>query len=168
LPRQDEVQGQSYYFVTSQEFKNKIQHGAFFEWEETHGNYYGTTNDALNAVVESGFSPLLIIDVRGALSFKTKYPNNSVLIFLSPSNSDVLDERLISRGDDKNERQVRLASAQREYTCLVEASDQFDYLVINDNIQTAVDNIKNIVKSEKMRAKRIDRTFLENLGPKEK
>ena len=107
-PRAGEVTGLDYHFVARGDFEAKIKRGELFEWEEVHGNLYGTLKSAVQDSIDNGLDLLLDIDIRGALNFKKHYSANTCLIFLVPPSYSVLIERLNARGamsaEDKAKR----------------------------------------------------------------
>jgi guanylate kinase len=140
-PRNGEVHGEDYYFLSESEFKEKIQNGAFIEWARVHGAYYGTLRDALERSLNEGKTVLLDIDVQGGIQIKSRIPD-SVLIFLYPPAFDVLRDRLIKRGTDSPDSiKRRLEVAKSE----IEVGNQYDYHVINSNIKETVREVITII-----------------------
>ena len=158
--RHGEVQGKSYHFFSREEFVKKIEAGDFFEWEETHGNLYGTLRGSLIDGINSGRDLLFQIDIRGALNFKRSFPHNTVTVFIIPPSFAALKERLSGRGTtDPEELSRRFATARSEYKALQELSEQqgqIDYLVVNRELDTAYEEIKAVVVSERARYHRMD------------
>lgn len=159
-PRTGEVPGDSYHFVSRDSFMEMVASGAFFEWEETHGNCYGTTYAALQAVTKVGKSPLLIVDIRGALSFKKRFPAETVIVFLTPSSSEHLLNRLRGRGDTEEQCNVRMATAAREYAMFIESQQEIEYVVINDVLEDAVASVEAILRAEECRTVRLSEVAL--------
>lgn len=158
--RLGEVQGKSYHFFSRDEFKRKIDAGDFFEWEENHGNLYGTLRSTLIDGINSGRDLLFQIDIRGALNFKRTFPNNTVAVFIIPPSFDALKSRLTNRGTvDPVEVARRFDTARSEYSALVELYEQpgqIDYLIVNHELDTAYQEIKSVVVSERARYHRMD------------
>lgn len=159
-PRPQEVQGESYHFVSREDFQRRHERGDFFESEEIHGNLYGTLKSSLLDGVETGQDLLLQIDVKGAVNFKQAFPQHAVAIFLMPPSSAALYERLAGRGtSDPHEVQRRLRTAQSEYAELLRLSAQpgvIDYLVLNRDLALAYDQVRSIVVAERARYHRIE------------
>ncbi len=166
-PRTGEVDGQDYFFVSVDEFNERVARGDFFEWEEVHGNYYGTLNDTLRQAVENGRDLLLVIEIRGALNVKKHFPSDTFITFLAPPSFDVLRSRMQARGG-LNERQiaVRLDTARSEYRKMCEVVLQpgvaaVDYLVVNDDLKEACAAVAKILDVERSRISRFDRADLQ-------
>ena len=149
-PRRDnETDGVEYFFISEDEFKNRVDKNEFVEWEKFYDYYYGTFKRFINDNINSGKSVLLEIDVKGALSIKRIYPE-SHLIFIMPPSYDELIQRLRNRQTEtEGDFQKRIERAKMELS----HKDQFDYIVINDKLENAVeetsDLIKKIVNKEK-------------------
>jgi guanylate kinase len=141
--RGSEVDGKDYFFLTKKDFEEKIARGELVEYELIYGDYYGT----LKSVVEGALAkrrPLLFdIDVNGALTIKSKYPNNATLIFIQPPSLEVLRDRLLKRStEDKTSVARRLERASME----LEKGKRFDHRVVNDDLERAVREVDKIVK----------------------
>lgn len=156
-PRLGEKQAEAYHFVSAEEFSKRIAAAAFFEWEQVHGNYYGTELAQVQAVSRGEHDLLLVIDIKGALRFKTKLPAHSVLIFLVPPSSAELERRMRDRGEiDPTEIQTRLATWHAEAQ-IVRANlggAGVDYIVVNQDLEQSFDNLCVIVEAERARASR--------------
>ncbi len=145
--RPGEVDGKNYYFVSREQFRAMIQEEKLLEYAEYVGNYYGTPEAPLDAALEAGQDVLLDIEVQGALRVKARRSDAVLIFMLAPSFGDI-ERRLQGRGDTAPELiRERLLRAQWEYT----QAHQYDYLVINDNVDKAVDEIAAILKAEKCR-----------------
>ena len=143
LPRPGEVEGQSYYFVTHDRFQEMIRENAFVEYDEHMGNFYGTPKFQLDEKLEKG-SVLLDIEPVGALNVKTQCPD-AVLIFIAPPSPEELERRLRGRGDT-SEEQIRIRQDRVRWE--MEQSKKYDYIVINDQVETCVDKILAIIDGE--------------------
>ena len=142
-PRKGEKEGENYYFLSETEFKKMIDKKLFLEWAKFADNYYGTPLSSVREKIERGFIVLLEIEVEGAKQIKEKFPE-SLSIFLLPPNKDELEKRIRNRGTEKEESiKRRLARANYE----IEASDEFDFAVINHDISETVKNVIKIIKS---------------------
>jgi guanylate kinase len=160
-PRQNEVPGKSYHFVTREEFIAQRERGEFFEWEETHGNLYGTLRSSLENGIDEGRDLLFQIDIRGALTMKNSFPDNTVTIFLIPPSFDALRERIKGRGSiDSSEMVRRFSTAKGEYEALQklrEDKGKIDYLLVNRELEDTYGQVRSIVVAERARYHRLDR-----------
>ena len=134
-PRTGELHGRDYYFLTEPEFKRGIDEDAFVEWEMVYtGKYYGTLKDELERIWAEGRTPLVDIDVKGALAIQEQYPESSLSIFIKAPSLEVLRERLIMRGTESPQMlEERLAKAEYE---LMDA-EEFNLIIINDDLVKA-------------------------------
>lgn len=143
--RPHEVDGKHYFFIGLPDFEARKKSGEFAEWAEVHGNFYGTSKKNIETLLASGKHVLFAIDVQGALNLKTLYPDRALLIFIHPPSMAELQNRLIQRkGDTPEAIEKRLKNAYTE----VAWSQKFDYQITNDNLQTAYQQLKNIIRSE--------------------
>ncbi len=134
-PRHDEVDGEDYHFKTKEEFLVMIDKGEFAEWENVHENFYGTLKSKLNTSIKNQEIVLLELDVNGTTSIQELYPNNSYSIFIIPPSINQLRNRLKKRGSETDETiKKRLKRFNKE----MKYKDQFDTLLINDNIEVAI------------------------------
>ncbi|MCK4248568.1 MAG: guanylate kinase [Candidatus Omnitrophica bacterium] len=141
LPRSGEVDGQDYFFVDEQTFKDHIARDCFLEWALVFGTYYGTPRDKVMNLLSRGRDVILIIDVQGAGQVKEKCPE-AVLIFIMPPDMETLARRLKDRGTDTDEEIAkRLKIAEQEIACL----GDYDYKIINNDLETAVEELKGII-----------------------
>ena len=140
-PRDGEKEGENYYFLNEDEFKEMIEQNLFLEWAKFAGNYYGTPLSSVNEKIKKGFTVLLEIEVEGAKQIKEKF-HNSLSIFLLPPDKEELERRIRNRGTEKEEAiKKRLSRANYE----IAASNKFDFALTNYNIdETAVRIIKLI------------------------
>lgn len=149
-PRSGERDGEHYFFTTIDEFKRKIETGEFLEWAIVHGHYYGTPLKALESQLDLGRDVILTIDPQGALSVKRIYPAG-VFIFVVPPSWDVLMKRLYKRAtDDQKSVDIRVANARKEIAYL----GHYEYLVVNDDLETAVRHVSAIMMAEHMKTSR--------------
>jgi guanylate kinase len=162
-PRPSEVDGKDYYFVSRDEFERELVSGAFIEWEETHGNYYGTSFESLHSVVDPGLSPLLVIDIRGAMTLREKFPHDLISVFIIPPSKGVLKTRIEARGTSKEELKTRLDTAVREHLTLMENLEKIDYLVVNENLSESIGEVSAIYVAECSRAKRLNPDSLKSI-----
>ena len=144
-PRPGEQDGVHYYFLEKSDFENKIAQGAFLEHAQYVGNYDGTLEAPVNEKLEEGFDVILEIEVQGAMQIKQKRPD-AVLVFIAPPSFEELAARLRGRGtEDEAKVQKRLETAKGELA----QQDKFDYVVVNDTVDRAVDEIKGILASRR-------------------
>lgn len=144
-PRHGEKHGVHYYFLSRKEFSEHEQNDEFLEWEEFYnGTKYGTLRSVVENDLDKGYFVLLDIDVLGAKNVKKIYGDEALGIFLSPPSIDVLKNRLIARGtEDEESLQTRIARAEKEMVF----ADQFDVKIINDDLERAYSEIKEIVST---------------------
>lgn len=149
-PRVGEIEGENYFFKSIDEFQNMIKKNRLIEWVEYCKNYYGTPKEYIENCINDGFDVILEIEVEGALKVKEQYPD-CVLIFLIPPSFTELRRRLEKRATEKSEViNNRLNIAIEE----MKSSKYYDYIIINNNISKAANDILNLVKSEKLRVNR--------------
>ena len=140
-PRQGEREGIDYKFVTEDEFSQMIKRGEFAEWAEVHGNRYGTAVHTVNRALEDGKDYLFDIDYQGGAQIRRQWPDDSVLVFILPPSMAELERRLRRRATDTPEAiERRLAMATRE----LEHFGEYDFLVVNDNLETALKELSSI------------------------
>ncbi len=141
--RGTEKDGVDYYFISMEEFKERIRHNEFIEWEMVYeGKYYGTLKSELERIWNNGQVPILDIDVKGAIHVKQQYPDSSLSIFIEPPSVDVLQKRLQSRGTETNES---LAARVNKAAYEISFKDQFDKDIVNDDLDKACSQANKIV-----------------------
>ncbi len=142
-PREGEKEGDNYYFLNKEKFKEMIKKNLFLEWAQFAGNYYGTPLSSVNEKIKKGFTVLLEIEVEGAKQIKYKYPD-SLSIFLLPPNKAELERRIRNRGTEKEEAiQKRLLRANYE----ISESNEFDFALTNHNVDETAKRIIKIIRS---------------------
>ncbi|KAF5055474.1 Guanylate kinase [bioreactor metagenome] len=149
-PREGEEEGISYFFINEEDFIKRINNDEFLEYAKVYGNYYGTPKSEVFRQLEEGNDIILEIDIQGALQVKKNYPKG-VFIFILPPSLSELNKRIENRGTDSKE--VIMKRMQCAYDELNYAFE-YDYVVVNDEVETAVDKIKHIIFAEKNRAVR--------------
>jgi guanylate kinase len=149
-PRDGEQHGRDYYFRTAEEFRRGQQVGEFAESAEVHGHLYGTLRAEVEKVLASGRHVIMDIDVQGAKQFVTAFPE-SVLIFILPPSADVLIDRLKGRGTENAKSLIRRFRSAKEE---LKAIDLYQYIVVNDRIESAVAEIDSIIDTENSRRTR--------------
>jgi guanylate kinase len=146
LPRADEINGVHYYFISREEFANRIAKGEFLEYVELYGEYYGTSRVWMEERLKAGKHVILVIDTQGARQLKGKI--DAVSIFLSPPSAEELERRLRSRMTESDEVIARrLEWVQEE----MRAKNEYDYLIINDDLSTAYQALRSILIAEEHR-----------------
>lgn len=144
-PREGEIDGKSYFFKTKEEFEDMIREDAFIEYASYVGNYYGTPKSYVMDKLEKGQDVILEIEIQGALKVKEKYPE-AMLIFISTPNALSLKERLEGRKTENVDQiKARLKRAAEEASSM----EKYDYILINDNLNEAVDNLHQLIQSQK-------------------
>lgn len=149
-PRPGEENGREYYFLTKEEFEEKIKTDNLLEYVCFVGNYYGTLKSAVEEKLSAGEDVLLEIEVEGAMNVKKKFPD-SVLVFVVPPSFTELSNRLIGRGTESPEVvEKRLLRAREEFECI----NHYDYVLLNDSIEDAAERLYSILTAEKMKTER--------------
>lgn len=142
--RENETDGKDYFFISEEEFKKKIEAQEFIEWERFYDYYYGTLKSFVDDEIDSGKSVVLEVDVNGAINIKKNYPS-AVLIFIMPPSFEELKNRLINRSTEtESDLKKRIERAEYEFTY----KDKFDYVVINDKLEDAVNKVCEIIEKE--------------------
>ena len=150
-PRTGEVNGVNYWFLSKEEFQKMIAEDGLLEWAEVYGNYYGTPAQKVRDSLAEGKNILLEIDTQGAALVREKFPEG-VYIYILPPSLEELKRRIIGRGTDSPESiERRLSCARKEMGC---ASEQYDYLVLNDEVELAVERVETIIEAEQYQIKR--------------
>ena len=150
--RNYETDGKEYYFVSNEEFEEKIKRDEFLEYTSYNGNYYGTLKSELVDNLKNGKNVILEIEIEGALNVKKLVPE-AIFIFILPPTMKELLKRLRNRGTEDDEKIVsRFKTAYRE----INEISKYNYVVVNDELSEAVQNIEAILKSEKLRVDRIE------------
>lgn len=158
-PRKGERNGIDYYFVTKEEFEEKIKKNGFLEYATVHhGNYYGTPKDKIEEKLEEGRDVILEIDIQGALKVQEEAPD-ALFIFIVPPTMDTLKERLIKRNTEDEEKILeRFKKAYIE----INEIQKYNYVVVNDRVDVATNKVDAIITAEKCRVARIEEVDLEN------
>jgi guanylate kinase len=149
--RTGEQDGVDYNFITRQQFEDMVREGQFLEWADVFGNYYGTAAADTDALLAHGEDVVLVIDVQGARQVRSR-GIETIGIFVLPSSAAVLEQRLRGRSKDSEEqigRRLQVAGVE------VDEYAQYEYVVINDQIETAVGRLQAIVGAERARVKRM-------------
>lgn len=144
-PRAGEVHGKDYYFFTADEFRKKAENGEFLEWEEVYKNqFYGTLKSEVERLRNEGKNVIFDIDVVGGVNVKNYYADDALSIFVKAPSVEELKKRLQGRGTENDESlKKRLDKAEHEMTF----ADKFDVVIINDDLETAVEKTKAVIES---------------------
>ena len=158
--RPGETEGVDYYFITRDEFEKKIEENYFLEYAKVrYGEYFGTPKKELEELLQKGLDVILEIDVEGAAKVKELFPE-TILIFIMAPTMEELKRRIIARGAEKQIEQV-IDRFQRAYQEINEMK-KYNYIVINDEVESAVDKVNAILVSEKCRVDRIEELSIQN------
>ena len=142
-PRPGETDGKDYFFVSREKFEDMIEKNQLLEYNDYLGNYYGTPRTYAEQKINEGCDVLLEIEMNGGLQVLNNYPD-AVLIFVTPSNAEELRNRLEKRGTETDEQiRNRLMQAVRECSMM----PKYDYILVNDNLEEAVETLHNIIRS---------------------
>ncbi len=148
--RDHEVDGVDYHFLSEADFRAMIEADELVEWAEVHGHLYGTSREALQAAREEGRFLILDVDVQGAMQMRDRVPD-AVLVFVLPPSADALVERLTERGTEGEDNVTqRIENARGE----LEQASRFDYIVVNENLDHAINDVRSIVLAEGRRTDR--------------
>ena len=141
-PRDGEIDGKDYFFLSEEEFKNKIANDEFYEYAEVHGNYYGTLKKTVEDNLNRGLNVILEIDVQGALIAKEK-KKDAILVFFRTKDMEVLEKRLRDRNTDSEEViQTRLKNAETE----LKYENKYNYTIVNENLENSIQELIDIIE----------------------
>lgn len=147
-PREGEQNGREYFFISRQDFENRIANNQFLEYARYSGNAYGTPRDEVLCHLDQGTDVVLEIEVQGAAQVRSRM-EECVSIFVLPPSFEELERRLRERGTESEEKiEMRLATARREIAC----APEYDYRIVNDDLETAYEELRAIYLKEKKRA----------------
>ena len=140
-PRDGEIDGKDYFFLSEEEFKNKIANDEFYEYAEVHGNYYGTLKKTVEDNLNKGLNVILEIDVQGALIAKEK-KKDAILVFFRTKDMEVLEKRLRDRKTDSEEViQTRLKNAETE----LKYENKYNYTIVNESLENSIQELIDII-----------------------
>lgn len=146
-PREGEEDGRDYHFVSLEKFKEMIARDEFLEWAEVYGRYYGTGRKMVKNELDQGNNVLVDVDTLGARQIKDSFPE-AVLIFIVPPTMEELGHRLFGRGSDSEAQlKMRIGQVREE----IKAREIYDYLIINDDIEQALNDLKAILRAEQIK-----------------
>ena len=157
--RTNDIPDVTYYFVSKEEFEQKIDEGYFLEYNNYVGNYYGTPKEFIYDKLDKGIDVILEIEINGASKVKDIIPE-ALFIFLMPPSLKELKNRLVTRGTDSKDKIIeRFKTAYNE----INSVTKYNYVVVNDDIETATNKIESIVQAEKCRVDRIEEIYIGNI-----
>lgn len=158
FPRSGEIDGVNYHFMSKEQFKKKIYDNDFLEYAEVYDNFYGTPKSNVEKLLESGKDVILEIDIQGALKVKEN-TEEGVFIFILPPSMEELKARIIKRGSETPESLMkRFKSAYKEINFI----SRYNYAVVNDEVEAAVEKLEAIICAEKCRVDRIKHSILDS------
>lgn len=150
-PRTGEVDGIDYHFVDKDDFQKMLEADQFLEWAEVHGNFYGTSKAEVQKHLDNGLDVFLDIDVQGARQVRQAAGEESFSVFVVPPSWQEQEKRLTGRGTDSVETiKLRLENAQHE----MKDAGLYDYLIVNDTVERAVDTLRSIIVAQRSRTRR--------------
>lgn len=156
-PRQNDIPGVTYNFVTEKEFEQKIKEDYFLEYTNYAGNYYGTPKKFIKEKINQGIDVILEIEIEGAANIKKLIPE-AIFIFIMPPSLKILVERLKKRNTESKEKIIeRFHTAYKE----INEATKYNYVVVNDNLNEAIEKVEAIIKAEKCRVDRIEEVYLD-------
>ena len=157
--RDNDIPGVTYYFVSKEEFEQRIEDGIFLEYATYNENYYGTPRDKIREKLNEGKDVILEIEIQGALKVKELVPD-AIFIFILPPSMKELKRRLVNRGTDSMDKILdRFQTAYKE----INEVTKYNYVVINDDLEKAIEKVKAILLSERCRVDRIEEVYLNNV-----
>lgn len=157
--RNGEKEGVNYFYLTREEFVKKIENNEFLEYAIYNDNYYGTPLYKIEEKLNQGIDTILVIEVQGALKVKKLYPD-AIFIFILPPSMEELRNRLVNRGTESKEKIFdRFKTAYRE----INEISKYNYVIVNDKLEDAVNKMKSIIVSERCRVDRIEETNVSNI-----
>ena len=157
--RSNDIPGETYFFVSKEEFEERIKEGVFLEYAIYNGNYYGTPKDKIQEKLDQGIDVILEIEIQGALKVKELVPD-AIFIFILPPSMKELRRRLVNRGTDSKEKVLeRFKTAYKE----INEVTKYNYVVINDEVEKDVSKVNAILLSERCRVDRIEDVYLDNM-----
>ena len=148
-PRTGEKNGRDYWFWSVSKFETAVKKGLMAEHAKVFADYYGVPKAGLDSLLKKNIIPVLVIDVQGAKTVKKIY-RDAVLVFITPPSMAVLKKRLLARPGGTNDINLRLKTAKKEMAQI----KHYDYLVVNDIVETAAENLSDIITAEKLKIKR--------------
>lgn len=151
-PRTGEKDGVDYHFWTIKKFESAIKKHHMLEWAKVHTNYYGTPKKSVDLLIKKGICPVLVIDVQGARIVRKAY-KEAVSVFIIPPSLRELKKRILGRQDNTKDIEVRLKTAKKE----MQDIDKYDYALVNDDLQQAIEKMQSIICAEQNKVSRLDK-----------
>ena len=148
-PRNGEIDGRDYQFISNSEFEHFVKFGDFIEWEIVHGNKYGTLWSAVDDALDNKKVMILDIDVKGAMSIYEEHPDETILIFIEPpglninEQKEILNERLVKRG---NEQELAIKHRLKRFETEMEFKEKFNHHFVNENLKKTIDKVEKLIK----------------------
>jgi guanylate kinase len=148
-PRDGEIDGKDYTFISNSDFEHYVKFGDFIEWEIVHGNKYGTLWSSVEDAIDSSKVMIFDIDVKGGLAIKEEYPDNTILLFIEPPGDNIneqkeaLHERLVKRG---NEQELAIKHRLKRFETEMQFKEKFDHSFINKDLNKTVDKVEKLIK----------------------
>tara|TARA_Y100001970_G_scaffold183162_1_gene222771 strand:- start:8053 stop:8634 length:582 start_codon:yes stop_codon:yes gene_type:complete len=148
-PRDGEIDGKDYTFISNSDFEHYVKFGDFIEWEIVHGNKYGTLWSSVEDAIDCSKVMIFDIDVKGGLAIKEEYPDNTILLFIEPPGENIneqkeaLHERLVKRG---NEQELAIKHRLKRFETEMQFKEKFDYSFINKDLNKTVDKVEKLIK----------------------
>ena len=149
IPRDEEIDGEDYTFISNTEFEHFVKFGDFLEWEIVHGNKYGTLWSSVEEALDNKKVMIFDIDVKGAMSIQEEYPDNTLLLFIEPPGDNIneqkeaLNERLVNRG---NEQELAIKHRLKRFETEMEFKEKFDYVFVNENLDKTIQKVEKLIK----------------------
>ena len=148
-PRDGEIDGKDYQFISNSEFEHFVKFGDFIEWEIVHGNKYGTLWSTVDDALDNKKVMILDIDVKGAMSIYEEHPDETILIFIEPpglniiEQKEILNERLVKRG---NEQELAIKHRLKRFEIEMEFKEKFNHHFVNENLKKTIDKVEKLIK----------------------
>lgn len=156
-PRQGEVEGEDYSFISEKKFRNMIRRGEFVEWAEVHGNLYGTSRRRLEAMINDGLDVILDIDTQGAQQIRKTYGSGVFIFILPPSMTELRDRLEKRKSNTREDMERRLRRASEE----IRAYKMYDYVIVNDLLKSSLGKFEAIIVAEGQRSSKKDSAWIE-------
>jgi len=151
IARNGEVDGKDYTFISNEEFEHFVKFGDFLEWEIVHGNKYGTLWSSVEEALSSNKVMIFDVDVKGGLSIKEEYPDETILLFIEPpgdnmnEQKEALNERLVKRG---NEQELAIKHRLKRFETEMQFKEKFDYSFVNKDLKKTVEKVEKLIKGK--------------------
>ncbi len=149
IPRDGEIDGKDYTFISNSDFEHFVKFGDFIEWEIVHGNKYGTPWSSVEDTISSSKVMIFDIDVKGGLAIKEEYPDSTILLFIEPPGENIneqkeaLNDRLVKRG---NEQELAIKHRLKRFETEMQYKEKFDHSFINKDLNKTVEKVEKLIK----------------------